>query len=85
MRWLRRNLEHFEVDEANKRVKVLVSPRSIVAGHRQARTKCAPDLEVDRLACGYRAERWTAMGFEQKVAQAVDAIAAIPGIDPGAG
>ncbi len=73
-------LKQFEVDEANHRVKVLVAPDqlSLAIGKRGQNARLTSKLtgwHVD-----IEAEAVQQMGFEQKVAQAVDAIAAIPGL-----
>jgi N utilization substance protein A len=73
-------LRQFEVDEANRRVKVLVTPDqlSLAIGKRGQNARLTSKLtgwHVD-----IEPEEVTTMGFEQKVAQAVDAIAAIPGL-----
>jgi len=73
-------LKAFEVDEANRRVKVLVVPDqlSLAIGKRGQNARLTSKLtgwHVD-----IEPEVSAAMGFEQKVAQAVDAIAAIPGL-----
>lgn len=73
-------LKAFEVDEANRRVKVLVAPDqlSLAIGKRGQNARLTSKLtgwHVD-----IEPEVSQAMGFEQKVAQAVDQIAAIPGL-----
>jgi transcription termination/antitermination protein NusA len=73
-------LKQFEVDEANHRIKVLVVPDqlSLAIGKRGQNARLTSKLtgwHVD-----IEAEAVHAMGFEEKVAQAVDAIAAIPGL-----
>lgn len=73
-------LREFEVDEAGKRVKVLVAhdQLSLAIGKRGQNARLTSKLtgwHVD-----IEPEEVTTMGFEEKVAQAVDAIAAIPGI-----
>jgi N utilization substance protein A len=73
-------LKQFEVDEANRRVKVLVSPDqlSLAIGKRGQNARLTSKLtgwHVD-----IEPEAVAHMGFEQKVAQAVDAIAGIPGL-----
>ncbi|NLH74923.1 MAG: transcription termination/antitermination protein NusA [Verrucomicrobia bacterium] len=70
----------FEIDEANKRVRVLVSQDqlSVAIGKRGQNARLTAKLtgwEVD-----IEPEAVTAMGFEEKVAQAVKAVASIPGI-----
>jgi transcription termination/antitermination protein NusA len=72
--------KQFELDEANHRIKVLVAPDqlSLAIGKRGQNARLTSKLtgwHVD-----IEAEAIHAMGFEEKVAQAVDAIAAIPGL-----
>src|SRR3954454_20812837 len=73
-------LKQFEVDEAGKRVRILVSEDqlSLAIGKRGQNARLTSKLtgwhvDID-------AEAIVKMGFEEKVAQAVDAVAAIPGI-----
>lgn len=73
-------LKAFEVDETNRRVKVLVAPDqlSLAIGKRGQNARLTSKLtgwHVD-----IEPEAVLTMGFEEKVAQAVDAIAAIPGL-----
>ena len=73
-------LKQFEVDEANHRIKVLVAPDqlSLAIGKRGQNARLTSKLtgwHVD-----IEAEMVHAMGFEEKVAQAVATIAAIPGL-----
>src|SRR5437667_3074489 len=73
-------LKNFEIDEANKRVRILVSEDqlSLAIGKRGQNARLTSKLtgwHVD-----IEAEALQAMGFEEKVAQAVDAVATIPGI-----
>ena len=73
-------LKQFEVDEAGRRIKVLVShdQLSLAIGKRGQNARLTSKLtgwHVD-----IEPEEVTTMGFEEKVAQAVDAIAVIPGI-----
>ncbi len=73
-------LKHFEVDEANKRVQILVAPDqlSLAIGKRGQNARLTSKLtgwHVD-----IEPEQVATMGFEEKVAQAVSAIAAIPGV-----
>lgn len=73
-------LKQFEVDDQNRRVKVLVAPDqlSLAIGKRGQNARLTSKLtgwHVD-----IEPEEVATMGFEQKVAQAVDAIAAIPGL-----
>jgi len=70
----------FEVDETNHRIKVLVAPDqlSLAIGKRGQNARLTSKLtgwHVD-----IEPEEVAQMGFEQKVAQAVNAIAAIPGV-----
>lgn len=73
-------LKTFEVDEARKRVKILVSPDqlSLAIGKRGQNARLTSKLtgwQVD-----IEAEHIATMGFEEKMAQAVQALAAVPGI-----
>ncbi len=73
-------LKAFEVDETNRRVKVMVAPDqlSLAIGKRGQNARLTSKLtgwHVD-----IEPEAVLTMGFEEKVAQAVDAIAAIPGL-----
>jgi N utilization substance protein A len=73
-------LKHFEVDEANKRVQILVAPDqlSLAIGKRGQNARLTSKLtgwHVD-----IEPEQIATMGFEEKVAQAVGAIASIPGV-----
>ncbi|MBM3839478.1 MAG: transcription termination/antitermination protein NusA [Verrucomicrobia bacterium] len=73
-------LKAFEVDEANRRVKVLVSEDqlSLAIGKRGQNARLTSKLtgwHVD-----IEAEPVVTMGFEEKVAQAVEAVASIPGL-----
>jgi len=75
-------LKNFEIDEANKRVRILVSEDqlSLAIGKRGQNARLTSKLtgwhvDID-------AEAVQAMGFEQKVAAAVAQVAAIPGITP---
>ncbi|HEV8543549.1 MAG TPA: transcription termination/antitermination protein NusA, partial [Verrucomicrobiae bacterium] len=73
-------LRQFEVDEASHRIKVLVAPDqlSLAIGKRGQNARLTSKLtgwHVD-----IEPEEVAQMGFEQKVAQAVAAIAAIPGV-----
>src|SRR5881409_2417018 len=75
-------LETFEIDEAKKRVKILVSPDqlSLAIGKRGQNARLTSKLtgwQVD-----IEAEYIATMGFAEKVAQAVRAVASIPGITP---
>ena len=73
-------LKSFDVDEANRRVRILVSPDqlSISIGKRGQNARLTSKLtgwEVD-----IEAETTTTLGFEEKVAQAVKSMASVPGI-----
>jgi transcription termination/antitermination protein NusA len=73
-------LKQFEVDEANHRIKVLVATDqlSLAIGKRGQNARLTSKLtgwHVD-----IEPEAVLTMGFEEKVAQAVNAIAAIPGL-----
>ena len=73
-------LKQFEIDEANHRVKVLVAPDqlSLAIGKRGQNARLTSKLTTWHV--DIEAEAVQTMGFEEKVAQAVDAIAAIPGL-----
>jgi N utilization substance protein A len=73
-------LKAFEIDEANRRVKILVSEDqlSLAIGKRGQNARLTSKLtgwHVD-----IEPEAVVTMGFEEKVAQAVEAVALIPGI-----
>jgi N utilization substance protein A len=73
-------LKTFEVDEGRKRVKIMVSPDqlSLAIGKRGQNARLTSKLtgwQVD-----IEAEQVISMGFEEKMAQAVQALAAVPGI-----
>src|SRR5215475_10851530 len=73
-------LKSFEIDEANRRVKILVSEDqlSLAIGKRGQNARLTSKLtgwQVD-----IEAEVVVTKGFEEKVAEAVDSLAAIPGI-----
>jgi len=73
-------LKNFEVDEARKRVKITVAPDqlSLAIGKRGQNARLTSKLtgwQVD-----IEAEHVETVGFEQQVAKAVEALAAIPGI-----
>src|SRR5262245_54511190 len=75
-------LKAFEVDESHKRVKIIVSEDqlSLAIGKRGQNARLTSKLtgwQVD-----IEAEHVATMGFEEKMAQAVQALAAIPGISP---
>jgi transcription termination/antitermination protein NusA len=74
-------LKSFEVNEASKRVKIWVSndQLSLAIGKRGQNARLTSKLtgwQVD-----IEEEHVTTMGFQEKVAQAVETVAAIPGID----
>src|SRR2546421_9368819 len=73
-------LKSFEIDETRRRVKILVSEDqlSLAIGKRGQNARLTSKLtgwQVD-----IEPEHLTTMGFEEKVAQAVKAVASIPGI-----
>ena len=73
-------LKSFEIDEANRRVKIWVSDDqlSLAIGKRGQNARLTSKLtgwHVD-----IEAEAVVTMGFEEKVARAVEAVASIPGI-----
>jgi len=73
-------LKAFEIDESNRRVKIIVSEDqlSLAIGKRGQNARLTSKLtgwHVD-----IEAEAQQRMGFEEKVAQAVDAVASIPGL-----
>ncbi len=73
-------LKAFEIDEASKRVKIIVSEDqlSLAIGKRGQNARLTSKLtgwQVD-----IEAEVVVTKGFEEKVAEAVDSLAAIPGI-----
>jgi len=73
-------LKTFEIDEARRRVKILVSEDqlSLAIGKRGQNARLTSKLtgwQVD-----IEPEHLTTLGFEEKVAQAVKAVASIPGI-----
>ena len=73
-------LKNFEVDEARKRVRIITSEDqlSLAIGKRGQNARLTSKLtgwQVD-----IEAEHVVTKGFEEKVAEAVDALAAIPGI-----
>src|SRR2546427_5272102 len=75
-------LKAFELDEATKRVRIIVSDDqlSLAIGKRGQNARLTSKLtgwQVD-----IEAERVATVGFEEKMAQAVRALAAIPGITP---
>src|SRR5881392_143096 len=75
-------LRAFEIDEASKRVKILVSEDqlSLAIGKRGQNARLTSKLtgwQVD-----IEPEHVATMGFAEKVAQAVKAVASIPGLTP---
>jgi N utilization substance protein A len=73
-------LKNFEIDEPNRRVKIIVSEDqlSLAIGKRGQNARLTSKLtgwHVD-----IEAESVVTMGFEEKVAQAVEAVASIPGV-----
>jgi N utilization substance protein A len=75
-------LKTFAIDEERRRVKIVVSADqlSLAIGRRGQNARLTSKLtgwQVD-----IEAEQVTELGFEEKVAQAVKALAAIPGISP---
>jgi N utilization substance protein A len=75
-------LKAFEIDEPNRRVKIITSEDqlSLAIGKRGQNARLTSKLtgwQVD-----IEAEPVVTFGFEEKVAQAVEAIASIPGITP---
>lgn len=75
-------LKAFEIDNTYKRAKIIVSPDqlSLAIGKRGQNARLTSKLtgwHVD-----IEAESVVTLGFEEKVAQAVQAVAAIPGITP---
>jgi N utilization substance protein A len=75
-------LKTFEIDEARKRVKIMVGPDqlSLAIGKRGQNARLTSKLtgwQVD-----IEAEQVVFVGFEEKIAQAVQALAAVPGITP---
>jgi N utilization substance protein A len=72
----------FEVDEANRRVHILVAPDqlSLAIGKRGQNARLTSRLTGWHIDID--AEKVALRGFEQKIADAVDALAAVPGISP---
>ena len=73
-------LKNFEIDEAKKRVRIITSEDqlSLAIGKRGQNARLTSKLtgwQVD-----IEAEHVVTKGFEEKVAEAVDALAAVPGI-----
>lgn len=76
-------LKNFEVDEARKRVRIITSEDqlSLAIGKRGQNARLTSKLtgwQVD-----IEAEHVVTKGFEEKVAEAVEALAAVPGITRG--
>src|SRR5215471_2783019 len=73
-------LKSFEVDEANKRVKITVSEDqlSLAIGKRGQNARLTSKLTGWQVAI--EAEVVVTKGFEEKVAEAVESLAAIPGV-----
>jgi N utilization substance protein A len=73
---------NFEIDETRKRVKVLVpdDQLSLAIGKRGQNARLTSKLTGWQVDIEPEAEAAPSMGFEQKVAQAVQELAAIPGI-----
>ncbi len=73
-------LKAFEIDEANRRVKILVSEDqlSLAIGKRGQNARLTSKLTGWHVDIEHEAV--VTMGFEEKVAQAVEAVASIPGI-----
>jgi transcription termination/antitermination protein NusA len=73
-------LKNFDVDEQNRRVKIWVSDDqlSLAIGKRGQNARLTSKLTGWHI--DIEQEPDTTMGFEEKVAQAVDSVAAIPGI-----
>lgn len=75
-------LKDFEMDEARKRVKITVAPDqlSLAIGKRGQNARLTSKLTGWQIDID--AEQIAVVGFEEQVAQAVQALAAIPGIAP---
>ncbi|MCS7336693.1 MAG: transcription termination factor NusA [Verrucomicrobiae bacterium] len=73
-------IKTFEVDEANKRIRVTVSPDqlSLAIGKRGQNARLTSKLTGWHVEV--EPEVFVTKGFEEKVAEAVEALAAIPGI-----
>lgn len=73
-------LKSFEVDEANKRIKIIVSPDqlSLAIGKRGQNARLTSKLTGWHVEI--EPEVVVTKGFEEKVAEAVEALASIPGI-----
>src|SRR6266403_855579 len=73
-------LKAFEIDEARRRVKIMVSEDqlSLAIGKRGQNARLTSKLTGWRV--DIEPEHLTTMGFEEKVAQAIKAVASIPGI-----
>ena len=73
-------LKAFDIDEANRRVRIMVSEDqlSLAIGKRGQNARLTSKLTGWHVDIEH--EPVLTMGFEEKVAQAVDAVAAIPGL-----
>jgi transcription termination/antitermination protein NusA len=73
-------LKSFEIDETSRRVKILVSEDqlSLAIGKRGQNARLTSKLTGWHVDIEH--ERVITVGFEEKVAQAIDAVASIPGI-----
>lgn len=75
-------LKSFEVDEANRRINILVAPDqlSLAIGKRGQNARLTSRLTGWHIDID--AEKVAIQGFEQKIANAVEALATVPGISP---
>ncbi|MBK9138037.1 MAG: transcription termination/antitermination protein NusA [Verrucomicrobia bacterium] len=75
-------LKSFEVDEANRRINILVAPDqlSLAIGKRGQNARLTSRLTGWHIDID--AEKVVVQGFEQKIANAVEALATVPGISP---
>ncbi len=75
-------LKQFELDEASHRVKVLVVPDqlSLAIGKRGQNARLTSKLTGWHI--DIEPEQVTTMGFEEKVARAIEALASVPGLTP---
>jgi N utilization substance protein A len=75
-------LKSFELDEANRRVHILVAPDqlSLAIGKRGQNARLTSRLTGWHIDID--AEEVVVRGFEQKVANAVEALATVPGLSP---
>jgi transcription termination/antitermination protein NusA len=73
-------LKHFDLDEENHRVKVLVAPDqlSLAIGKRGQNARLTSKLTGWHI--DIEPEQVTAMGFEEKVQQAIDSLAVVAGL-----